>query len=190
MAIEDVRNRIISDAKTEADEILAQARSRADETLAAAKEKIAAETEEAKALVGVRAKSVEDGFAASARLDAQKILLQKKREAIDRVYEKALERLLNLEKADAVELVAGLISRYGEAGDEVVFADNFPYAKEVSETEKVKSSGVKISTKTAPLDGGLLLVGKTSDKDLSYGALLRADRDSNEAEIALRLFKD
>ena len=42
-------------------------------------------------------------------------------------------------------------------------------------------AGVKI-------DGGLYLAGKTADKDLSFDALLKADREENESRIAAELF--
>ena len=40
-----------------------------------------------------------------------------------------------------------------------------------------------------PMDGGLRLRGKISDKDLSFGALLAADREAYQAELAAKIFK-
>ena len=47
-----------------------------------------------------------------------------------------------------------------------------------------------LSPERAEIGGGFVLRGKTSDKDLSYGALLAADREEHQAEIAAELFKD
>ena len=48
---------------------------------------------------------------------------------------------------------------------------------------------MKISDTRLDLDGGMRLVGKVSDKDLTYGALLAADKDANQANLAKELFK-
>ncbi len=38
------------------------------------------------------------------------------------------------------------------------------------------------------LGGGFILKGKSCDKDVSYGAMLAADREERVAEIAAQLF--
>lgn len=54
----------------------------------------------------------------------------------------------------------------------------------------VAEKNLKNSGKTADIDGGFILIGKNSDKDLSYGALLALDREERQAEIAAKLFSD
>lgn len=53
----------------------------------------------------------------------------------------------------------------------------------------VEKKKLKISAQRVEIDGGMRLVGETSDKDLSYGALLAADKDEYQAELAKALFK-
>lgn len=46
-----------------------------------------------------------------------------------------------------------------------------------------------ISSRRIEIDGGFRLRGVSSDKDLSYGALLAADRDEYQADMAAEIFK-
>ena len=53
----------------------------------------------------------------------------------------------------------------------------------------VKERKLKISDERADVRGGFWLRGKTSDKDLSFASMLRADREIYQSEIAQELFK-
>ena len=46
-----------------------------------------------------------------------------------------------------------------------------------------------IAKESQEIGGGLRLIGKVSDKDLSFKALVLADRDKNQASLARELFK-
>jgi len=52
----------------------------------------------------------------------------------------------------------------------------------------IKEKNLKISEQRIALDGGMRLIGKKSDKDLSFGAILNADRERYQAELAQKLF--
>ncbi len=81
-----------------------------------------------------------------------------------------------------------LLTEHAEEGDELVFAENFRYAQAVSALPIVKEKKLKVSTKRVTLDGGFMLCGKSSDKNLSYGAILNMDREEKQAEIASVIF--
>ena len=69
-----------------------------------------------------------------------------------------------------------------------LFADNFLYAQDVAKLSVVRERKLKVSSKKAKIDGGLLLIGKNSDKNLSFSALLAEDRELMQAEIASVIF--
>ena len=100
----------------------------------------------------------------------------------------AKERLIGLEKEDALSLANSLLTEYAEEGDIVFFAENYKYVAEVALLPIIKQRGLEISTQRIAIDGGFILQGKKSDKDLSYNALLAADRDEHQAAIAKELF--
>ena len=91
MSKEDIVNRLISDAESEAADIVKAASARADEIIAAAEKRALLERSEAEAEVGGRAKRYADGRAAAARLDSAKILLAEKRRVIEQIYSNALQ---------------------------------------------------------------------------------------------------
>ena len=190
MGKEEIVNRILSDAEAEAAEILRTANERAAEIINAANKRASAERAEAEKEAGGRAKRISEGKAASARLDSAKILLAEKRRVIDEIYASALKKLLELKEKDALKLLEKLLTAHAEQGDEVVFAKNFAYANGVVALPVIKERKLKISAECAEIDGGCILRGKLCDKDLSYGALLNADKEEYQSDIAASLFNN
>ena len=108
---------------------------------------------------------------------------------MDAIYAMALSRLQTLEKEDCLRLTARLLEAYAETGDEIFFAENFAYVEAAAKLPIVGQKSLKIAEERLPIDGGMRLKGAKADKDLSYGALLAADRDENQAALAAKLFK-
>lgn len=189
MSKESIVERIISDAEKEAESIISQANERAAETLSDAQTRAERRLTGVKAEVAEKVKSITDGKAATARLDGAKALLAEKRRVIDVVYKSALAKLVALDKSASLSLADRLLSGYADEGDEIVFAQNYKYAAEVAALDTVKKKKLKISGEKREMDGGFILRGKSSDKDLSYGALLAVDREENQAAIAAAVFK-
>lgn len=190
MSKEAILERIISDAKTAAAATVAEAEGRAAEIIAEAEARAERDRQGTSTIIAERSKAIADGKAATARLDAAKVMLAAKRGVIDEVYARALEKLKALPQKEAVRLAEGLLLSYAEDGDELVFATNFAYKAQVLKLAVVAEKNLKNSGKTADIDGGFILIGKNSDKDLSYGALLALDREERQAEIAAKLFSD
>lgn len=189
MGTQQIVERILSDAEAEARAIVEEAESKAAKLLAESVSRAEKGRRETEADVEAKRESILEKKAAVARLDGAKLLLAEKRKVIDAIYAEALRRLLTLEKEDALKLSERLLEAYAENGDEIWFAENFRFAAEVELLPVVKERSLRISPQSLPLDGGMRLKGRTSDKDLSYGALLAADRDEYQAEIARKLFK-
>lgn len=189
MSVEAIVGRILQDAQTEAEGIIADAEKRAAEIV----EKAKAQAERAKqgtiAETKEKVKNYSDGKKAAARLDGAKILLAKKHGVLDKLYKSAEKGLQNLKKADAVGFYNRLLETYAEKGDEVQFAENFSYAAEVAELSVIKKRELKISFAHGAMSGGFYLKGATADKNLSFEALLDADRQQYQADMAAEIFK-
>ncbi len=188
MSEQAIVERIISDAEEEAKAIISSAEIKAEETVQKAMMRAERRKEGERQSAERKAESILDGSAATARLDCAKILLAEKRAVIDEIYLRALNQLKQIGKADALYLFEHLLKEYAEEGDEIVFADNFLYAQDVAKLSVVRERKLKVSSKKAKIDGGLLLIGKNSDKDLSFSALLAEDRELMQAEIASVIF--
>ncbi|MGN0813586.1 MAG: V-type ATP synthase subunit E [Candidatus Coproplasma sp.] len=188
MGKEDIVERIISDAEEEAGKIVAAAEEKAAQTISKAEQEAKRARIGTEAEVAEKVKGILEGKAATARLDCAKIMLGAKREVIDQAYARALELLIGLNKGDTLSLAEGLLNSYAEEGDRIMFAENYRYAEEVIKLQVVKDKKLEVSPVRADLDGGFILVGRDSDKNLSYGALLSADREEMQAEIAAQIF--
>ena len=71
---------------------------------------------------------------------------------------------------------------------EIVFAENYAYAAEVEALPLTAQKNIRISKQRLPIGGGFILRGVKSDKDVSYEALLTADREEYQADLAKKLF--
>lgn len=189
MGKEEIVNRILSDAEGEAAEILRAAKARAEEIISAANAHAAEDKAAAEAEAGERAGRISEGRASAARLESAKILLAEKRRVIDGVYDLALEKLLSLGERESLRLLERTLADNAEEGDEIVLAKNFAYAQSVSKLAVIRERKLTLSAERAQISGGCILRGKKCDKDLSYSALLNADKEEYQAEIAAKLFK-
>ena len=186
--MQPIIERIISDAKAEADALLAQTDDKAKKLLAEAAARAENERKQTEAAVQERVNAILEKREADARLESAKILLAEKGKTVDNVYRLALERLKTLSKEDCMQLYAALLDAYAEENDAVYFGADFAYAKEIANLPIVAQRKLRVSMETLDIDGGLRLVGKVSDKDLSFGALLAADKEEYQAQLAKRLF--
>ena len=183
-----IRERILFDAAAEAQAIENSAKEKGDEIIAVAMRKAEQERRETEVEAKEKFDSVQEKRAAAARLESSKIWLAEKRKVIDGIYVLALERLVTLEKEPSVRLADSLLKKYAEYGDEIVFAENYKFVTDIALLPVIEKLGLKISKERVKIDGGFLLRGEKSDKDLSYGALLSADREAHQAELAREIF--
>lgn len=188
MSREAIIERILSDADAEAEEILKTGEAEAEKLLSDAEARVAARKAETDAEVKERVRRIEEGKAASARLESKKILLAEKRRVIDEIYARALKELLALPEREALALVGRLLGECAHEGDEVLFAADFPYAEKAAELKVFKEKKLSASKERAGKGGGFLLRGKLCDRDVSYAALLLQDREEHQAELAAKLF--
>lgn len=189
MSTQQIVERILSDATAEADAVVAAAEAKAAKILAEATARAEKNSSDAEIEIKQKRKNIFEKREADARLECSKILLKEKRKVVDAVYDEALSRLLELSKEDCLHLTESLLKAYAEKGDELFFAANFPYKADVEILPVIKEKEIKIAAETLPLDGGMRLKGVTSDKDLSFGALLAADREEYQSELAKNLFQ-
>ena len=193
MSVESIVERIRSDGKTEAEAILAAGKRKAEETENGAKAEAERLRRETESDVEKRAAAVAAHFAATARLDVKKIMLAARKIAVENVYAEAKKRLIDLGEEETLTLFNRLLCLYAEEGDAVIFADGFRYTEGVKllpvfAEKKLKAVSDGAAFAGVKIDGGLYLAGKTADKDLSFDALLKADREENESRIAAELF--
>lgn len=188
MSKEAIVERILFDAKAEAEAIKAAADEKAAAIIEKATLKAQADRERAEAEMRVKAESILSKKAAAARLESAKLLLAEKRKVIDEIYALALKRMVAFSKEDALKLTEKLLNKYAEEGDVVFFAENYEYVENAKLLPVLAKKNLKISNERAKIGGGFLLRGVKADKDLSYESLLKADREDFQAELAADIF--
>lgn len=188
MSKESIVQRIISDAEAEAEKIVSEAERRAEEIVAAAKERARRNSDGTRLEAEKRAKAIADGKAATARLDCAKLELAAKRKVLDEVYSRALDGLINLGEKDSLCIAERVLKEYADDGDEILFDVSYKHTAAVAKLPIISEKSLKIAKSKGKLGGGFILKGKSCDKDVSYGAMLAADREERVAEIAAQLF--
>ncbi len=124
-----------------------------------------------------------------ARLDAKKIALDCKQELLARAFEIAKQKLNSLSNSDYLKFMEKLIASYAEKGDTVCICGSAPVSVEdVSALGSVKELGLEV-VKSASFGGGIKLLGKKTDKDLSFNAIFAQFASTNAQSISAIIFK-
>lgn len=181
-------DRIIADAQAEATSIENTAKTRADQILAAAKTTAEAAYLEAYNKADRDAAELVSRRKTVANLEVKKQKLAFKRETLDCIFDRALAQLCALPAKEYGDLVSKLIDRYSEYNDQIVLAkgspveDSFVMALPVFEFKKLSLSRTRGDFK-----GGLMLIGKSYDKCLTFESLLDQFRVDHETVVADQL---
>lgn len=183
-----ILEKIISDANDYAKKTIEQAEKNAElmveEQKKAAEEMINKRIEEA-----VReGEMIVDRRRTIAVLDGKKNVLAAKQAIVSRVYELAEKKLCETSAEKYLLFVEKNIEKYAEEGDVIVLSENAPFAAErLLELNVCKQKGLKVE-KTGKFSGGVLIVGKKRDTDLTFKAIVADYADKHAGETAIDLF--
>ena len=124
-----------------------------------------------------------------AELDVKKILLKAKQDVIDEVYALAEKKLCKIDKKTYLSVVLNKIEEFADVGDEVVLSmDGVISEKDISESEVFRRKKLSVSKTIGKFIGGVMLVGKVSDKNLTFHDMIIAEKEKNAPKIAKKLF--
>ena len=187
MSLETLKERILSDAKGEAEALISAAQSKAAAIESEAQAEAAQSRRREEQEVEERIRAMEEGSAATVRLEAKKCNLKERRRVIDTIYARALEAMMSLSEKESMELLTALLKEFAQKGDTVALSQDYPYPAAAAKV--IASAGYKLSSSRANIKGGFYLYGEKCDRDISYEALLKADREGNQAGLAAKIFK-
>lgn len=123
------------------------------------------------------------------KLDKRKIALSTKQEIIGQILDKVLIKLQSLEKSEYLALTKRLLEKNAEMGDQIVLAcDNKLGKKDLEGLDIVKDKKLTFCDKAGDFKGGIMLIGKVCDKDLSFKALIDEDKENIINKITAELF--
>ena len=197
MDAEQVVEKILADAKAEADEITKQA----EQSQAAEQAQLNKQLDEYKKQTEVLAqKSAEDEkshLLAAARMDIAKQFLAEKTKILNEVFAQARQNLQNLPDDQYRELMAKLMSEAVETGEEEVIVDTGETRidRELIDrvNQKLGQSGkgsLKLSDEKQKLGAGFILRQGRIKNNVSVDILLTQARKELEIKLAKELFEN
>lgn len=192
MGIENIIERVLSDARRKTAQILDESNSEAARVLEEAKKK----AELAKSLIIASAETKGDEekqrILTFGRLEARNALLAEKHKMIDLVFARAHERVLSLPDKEYVKLINSLLINSAETGEgEIIFSpqDKGRITEELIERvnaalkAKGRQGNLKVSKEQRNIKGGFILKWDGIEINNSFEVLLQQLREELEFTI-------
>ena len=197
MEAEQVVEKILADAKAEADKIKKQA----DDQEAAEQAKLTERLDEYKKQTELLAQKAgedeESHILAAARMDIAKQFLAEKRKILDEVFEQARRQLQDLPDKEYRALIKKLILDAVETGDEEVVIDtnenriDHEFIKQINrELGTGYKANLRLSDQRQDLGAGFILKRGKVKTNVSIEVLLDQARKELEIELAKELFEN
>lgn len=124
-----------------------------------------------------------------AGLDVRKVILKAKQDVLKDVYAVAEQKLCKVDKKSYLKLVLAKIDEYADIGDEVVLScDGVLTEKDINESTVAKNKKLSVSKTQGKFRGGVMLLGKTCDKNLTFHEIIAAEKEKNAPVLAKKLF--
>ena len=122
-----------------------------------------------------------------AGIESRNLLLSARREAIEKVFAKAAERLASMPDTEKKALYEKLISRYS-GSDEVIVQLNSNDKDKLG--RKIKPDGVKITIdkENGDFSGGLIIKEKTTETNCTFDVMVENAKKEMVSEVAAMLF--
>lgn len=186
-------DKILSDATHDAGEMLSEALKKAEALVAAKQAEADAEYDLSVEEARKAGEEVVRRRLTVADLEVKKLLLSAKKQAVDEAFEESLKKLLALPKEEYAALVGSMIASAADDGDVVVISENDKNVLTKAVFDKISA---KIGKKLTLSDtfgnfrGGVMLLGKGVDKNLTFESELALLRDEVEPEVAKIMFSN
>lgn len=186
-------DKILSDATHDAGEMLSEALKKAEALVAAKQSEADAEYDLSVEEARKAGEEVVRRRLTVADLEVKKLLLSAKKQAVDEAFEESLKKLLALPKEEYAALVESMIASAADDGDVVVISENDKNVLTKAVFDKISAKiGKKLtlSDTFGNFKGGVMLLGKGVDKNLTFESELALLRDEVEPEVAKIMFSN
>ena len=197
MTIKDINDKIISDAKIQANKIIAQAEDNATNIIKKGEKEADNVKKAILYKINQEATLKKGKIVTEANLEAKKTILLEKQKIMEDVFAKALESIVRLSNQDYLHFIKKLILDNIESGDETIFTGSLDknkiskdFIEEINKELKTKGKKgeLKLSTSHLPMKGGIIIGSGAIRKNISLGLLLKNIREESEMQISKLLF--
>ena len=194
---EQVIEKILADAKAEAQKITKQAEQAQADEQANLDEQLKVFKKQTDILAQKAGEDEKSHILAAARMDIAKQLLAEKRKILDEVFDQARQQLENLSDEQYLKLMTKLMLDAVETGDEEVIIDSKEKRIDQKFIDKINqqlSSGrkgnLKLSENKAGIGRGFILKHGKIKNNVSIEVFLAQAREQLEIKLAKEIFED
>jgi V/A-type H+-transporting ATPase subunit E len=197
MSVDKIRTKILSDARAEVGRIEAEIAGKVQEIEARGREQIEAIEREGREEAQRRSQDRLRKDIATAELELRKALLAQKQALIQRIFDRALARMIKLKGEEYQRFLYDLLLKTVETGDEEVI---FSAGDELKQREKLlaeanrrladegKKGQLQLGKQDRDFRGGFILRKGKKEINCSMDALFNTVRDELEPSVAKILF--
>lgn len=168
--------------------IVAGGDSRAAQILATAEENALSHLVKGKQQADAEAQAIVDKGKIDASMRSSLAMLTARRELVDRVYQRAYERLVLMDYPTYKGWLEAVLGQYAEQGDTVLLDAKSPIPlSDARALSIVKERALSVEL-GEDIGGGLLISNGMVEKDLSFPSILQSIKEQTEVEVANALF--
>lgn len=193
MSIEKITSKIVSDAEKIAGDTLNEAKVQSDGILAEANKKAEEIIKEAAVKGSDEKEKLISRRKAVAEIDGRKIILQQKQQLIAECFDKAVDKIVAMEKDDYIKFLAKTAKNTGITQGEVIM--NEKDAKNIGPefievlAKEIPGSKITLSEEKRNIKGGFLLRNGSVYINGTIEALLEEAKEDLVGEVAGILFQ-
>ncbi len=190
MSKEAIIDKILSDARIKADAIIGEANEKADSIIAQAAEVCKAYIYNSKSETDAKALDIETRSKTVAELDAKKLQLAAKTQIINMVFDRALDKLRNLDTERYRALVFAMLENAVD-GDTVVISQrekDIVTKDALNEFAKQRGIKLKLADEFGNFDGGIVIKSRGVDKNFTFEVEIQLLKEELETQVAKEMF--
>lgn len=191
MSLTDIKAKIESDARFEAEKNLAAAQEQVEAIKRETEEEIRRMGETQKGRLAKEVSEILRRREIVANLDVSREDLSARRGLIDECFALAKEKMAAMDEAKVIRFAEILLDKAIETKDETLFVgrkEKVLNAEWLEGYNREHDTKLKLAEDRLPIVGGFVLRCGRVDVNCSWGMLLRAAREDLEAETVKRLF--
>ena len=189
--LENISNKILTDAKLKADAIIADAEQSAAKILADSKKRAEAEAEKVLKESATRWADVEEKARLVSELEGKKLISNARQQMVGSTFKLAQERLLSLPEAEYRKLLiklAGEVLADGQGGEVLLNArDRAAHGQALAEALNGKAT---LAADTATIVGGLIIRRGKIEYNCALDVLVRMVSEKIAPEVSSALFPE
>ena len=188
---EVIIEKILKDAMAVSEENVSKAQKEADAIIAAAKKTADEYSAEQLPKGDVQAKEILERRAMVANLDCKRLVLSKKTEVVDAIFDSVADYMRKKDKKAYIALIKSMIKKSASDNDVVVICEkdkDIITEKEIEAISKEIKKKLTLSKKYGDFVGGVMLCGDKFDKNLTFELEFEQIKEESEEKLAKILF--